>query len=134
MTYKHRSVTFWLVFVHGQERKSMLRHLLASGGGFILCHIRGHRAGEEESYSLGPLACTSHCVIKVGPPGTASQRPHLQALLIYKFGECLTREHCGDTLKPQHRVWLRQELGFSVCLGDTHHTSLIVRLIIVVGL
>lgn len=69
----------------------------------------------------------------VAPLIITSQRPQLQVLLINKSWKCWIHELRWATLKPPHRVWLRQELGFGVGFGNIPHMLLIVRSVLAMG-
>lgn len=107
----------------------------ASGGDFILAlHGRAHHAGRQRKHaSSGFLDFTSHSCQHGGPTIITSQRPQLQVLLVNKSWKCWIHELRWATLKPPHRVWLRQELGFGVGFGNIPHMLLIVRSVLAMG-
>lgn len=107
----------------------------ASGGDFLLSlHGRAHHAGRQRKHASSAFFFLQVIHVNmVAPPIITSQRPQLQALLINKSWKCWIYEVCWATLKPPHRVWLRQKLGFGVGFGNIPHMLLIVRSMLATG-
>lgn len=104
--------------------------------GTLYCHsmVEHLMQGDKESMlaQVSLILQVIH-VNMVASPIITSQRPQLQVLLINKPWKRWLHELCWATLKPPHRVWLRQKLGFGVGFGNIPHMLLIVRSMLATG-